>query len=169
MRLFGATPIDEDWKILYAGEYARQTSYASNPMSYGLNYYFAEGGVGYGPAALKGGYESLEGNGTVAVQMPLSTLHLFEGWADQFLVTPANGVTDLYVLGTAAISGVNFTAVYHDLDAEKGGADLGREVDASVSTTIVDKLKVEVIFADYMADTFKTDTKKYWLAFSWSY
>jgi len=82
LRLFGMAPIDGDWKVLYAGEYARQSSYASNPMSYGLDYYFAEGGVGYGPAALKGGYESLEGNGTVAVQMPLSTLHLFEGWAD---------------------------------------------------------------------------------------
>ena len=169
LRLFGATPIDDDWKVLYAGEYARQTSYASNPMSYGLNYYFAEGGVGYGPVTLKTGFESLEGNGTVAVQMPLSTLHLFQGWADQFLVTPASGVNDLYVLGNATVQGVNLTAVYHDLDAETGSADLGREFDAAVSTTIVDKLKVEFIFADYMADTFKTDTKKYWLAFSWSY
>jgi len=84
-------------------------------------------------------------------------------------VTPASGVTDLYVLGSAALKGVNVTAVYHDLDAEMGGADLGREFDAAVSTVIVDKLKAEFIFADYMADTFKTDTKKYWLAFSWSY
>lgn len=169
LRLTGMTPLDEDWKIFYTGEYARQSSYANNPMSYGLNYYFAEGGVGYGPVALKSGYESLEGNGTVAVQMPLSTLHLFEGWADQFLVTPASGVTDLYVLGTAAIEGFNLAAVYHDLDAEKGSADLGREFDASISRVIFDKVKVEFIYADYMADTFKTDTKKYWFAISWSY
>ncbi len=169
LRLTGAAPLDENWKVLYTGEYARQSSFANNPMSYGLDYYLLEGGLGYGPVALKGGYESLEGNGSAAVQMPLSTLHLFEGWADQFLVTPATGVTDLYVLGTATVEGVSLIAVYHDLDAEMGGADLGREFDASISKTLVDGLKLELIYADYMADSFKTDTRKYWVTFSWSY
>lgn len=169
LRLFGMTPLDDDWKVFYTGEYARQSSYAGNPMSYGLDYYLAEGGLGYGPVAVKGGYESLEGNGRAAVQMPLSTLHLFEGWADQFLVTPATGVTDLYVLGTAKVEGFKLAAVYHDLDAEMGGADYGREFDASISRVIFDQIKVDLIYADYMTDSFKTDTKKYWVSFSWSY
>lgn len=169
LRLTGMTPLDEDWRVLYTGEYARQTSYASNPMSYGLNYYFTEGGLGYGPVALKGAYEVLEGNGMAAVQMPLATLHPFQGWADQFLVTPPNGIADLFVTGTAEIAGASLIAVYHDFDAERGGADLGREFDASISRVFFDKFKVELIYADYMADTFKTDTKKYWVALSWSY
>ena len=169
LRLTGATPLDEDWKVFYTGEYARQSSYASNPMSYGLDYYFIEGGLGYGPVSLKGGYESLEGNGTVAVQMPICTLHLFEGWADQFLVTPANGVTDAYVRGDAAIEGFQLTAVYHDFAAENGGADYGREFDGSISRVLFDKVKLEFIIADYVADTFVKDVTKYWLALSWSY
>ena len=30
------------------------------------------------------------------LQTPLATLHAFNGWADMFLTTPANGLQDLY-------------------------------------------------------------------------
>ena len=44
---------------------------------------------------MKLGFERLEGNGTVALQTPLATLHAFNGWADKFLSTPANGLRDV--------------------------------------------------------------------------
>src|SRR3546814_3361296 len=37
------------------------------------------------------------GNGVVAFQTPLATLHAFNGWADRFLSTPGNGLEDIYV------------------------------------------------------------------------
>jgi hypothetical protein len=164
LRLIGEYPVSEMWKAFYMGEYARQSDYAQNPASYGLNYYLLEGGPGYGPVSAKVGYEVLEGNGAVAVQTPLATLHAFQGWADQFLTTPANGVRDLYYLASATVEGVKMTAVYHDFDAERGGANLGREWDAVASRNFLDHYTVELKFADYLADTFKTDTKKYWVS-----
>lgn len=162
LRLNGEYPIGEDWKALYTGEYARQISYANNPQSYGLNYYLLEAGPGYGPVSAKVGYEVLEGNGRAAVQTPLATLHAFQGWVDQFLTTPANGVEDLYYLASATVEKVKMTAVYHDFDAERGGVNLGREWDASISRTFFDHYTLQFEFGDYIADTFKTDTKKYW-------
>ena len=162
LRLTGEYPIDEDWKALYTGEYARQSSFSNNPQRYGLNYYFVEGGPGYGPVSARVGYEVLEGNGRVAVQTPLATLHAFQGWVDQFLTTPANGVADLYYLANATIEKVKLIGVYHDFDAERGGANLGREWDASISRTFFDHYTLQFEFGDYIADTFKTDTQKYW-------
>lgn len=162
LRLTGEYSIDDDWKALYTGEYARQSAFANNPARYGLNYYLLEGGPAYGPVAAKVGYEVLEGNGKVAVQTPLATLHAFQGWVDQFLTTPANGVADLYLSASAAIEDVKMLAVYHDFDADRGGAHLGREWDASVSRTFFDHYTLQFEFGDYIADTFKTDTKKYW-------
>ncbi|EIL96107.1 putative lipoprotein, partial [Rhodanobacter thiooxydans LCS2] len=43
------------------------------------------------------GWEHLGGNGRHALQTPLATLHAFNGWDDQFGVTPAGGLEDRYV------------------------------------------------------------------------
>lgn len=168
-RLNGEYPIDDDWKALYTGEYARQDSYTNNPVSYGLNYYLLEAGPGYGPVAAKAGYEVLEGNGKVAVQTPLATLHAFQGWVDQFLTTPASGVDDLYFSASAAVKDVKMLAVYHDFDADKGRADLGHEWDASIARTFYKHFTLQFEYGNYVADTFKTNTQKYWATMIVSY
>ena len=55
-----------------------------------------EPGIAYDRIKLKLGFEVLEGDGTTAFQTPLATLHAFQGWADQFLVTPGAGVDDAW-------------------------------------------------------------------------
>ena len=47
-----------------------------------------------GIVTVKAAYESLEGNGARGFSTPLATLHAFQGWADVFLNTPADGVDD---------------------------------------------------------------------------
>ena len=60
---------------------------------------------------------------------PLATLHKFQGWADKFLTTPANGLEDLYATASVTLKGVGaldtlgFIVSYHDYEAE---AHLGR-------------------------------------------
>ncbi len=60
----------------------------------------------------------LEGNGAIGFATPLATLHIFNGWADLFLTTPANGLKDLYFqagysLPAEAIGMKRFQSVSH--------------------------------------------------------
>ena len=45
------------------------------------------------------------GSGNRAFQTPLATKHAFQGWADQFLTTPADGIEDAYLGVTAPLLG----------------------------------------------------------------
>lgn len=123
-------------------EYARQRDYAANPFDYSEDYLHGEASFTASFTTLKVGYEQLGGNGAIGFSTPLATLHKFQGFADVFLATPADGVEDLY--GTIQLDwknglfGANYGlfATYHDFEAERGGADLGKEVDAGLAVSI---------------------------------
>jgi len=66
------------------GEFAHQTNYAGNPLSFGLNYWLGEASATYQGARALVGYEVLEGSGTIGFATPLATLHAFNGWADMY-------------------------------------------------------------------------------------
>ena len=87
-----------------------------------------------------GGYEVLGADTGVALtsfQTPLATLHKFNGWADKFLVTPPNGLRDLYALvglyqaRLAGFDSVGLTATYHDYDSDRLSLNYGDEWDAA--------------------------------------
>jgi hypothetical protein len=62
--------------------------------------------------------EQLDGIGTnKTFDTPLGTNHAFQGWADLFLVTPKNGIQDVFatVSSTLDRGEVVLTGVYHDL------------------------------------------------------
>ncbi len=74
------------------------------------------------------GYELLgSDDGMKAFSTPLATLHKFQGWADQFLVTPADGIEDIYFKMTGSIGKTNLAFFYHDYSADEGSADYGEE------------------------------------------
>jgi hypothetical protein len=83
--------------VTYIAAFARQHDYAKNPLPIELNYYLSEAGLGFHGLTGGVGYEVLEGNQTVGFSTPLATLHIFQGWADVFLTTPADGIKNLYV------------------------------------------------------------------------
>ena len=118
-------------------EFADQTNYASNPLSFDLNYYLAEASATYQGIKALAGYEVLEGNGAIGFSTPLATLHIFNGWADMFLTTPTNGLKDLYfqaayTLPADAIGMKSFTpsVIYHSYATDHLGAGIGSEWDA---------------------------------------
>jgi len=165
LRFSGATALGEASKLLYTLEYAQQGDYGNNPASYTLHYSLAEVGGMVGGITGKVGYEVLEGDGTHSVQTPLATLHAFNGWADQFLVTPANGLQDVYLSVGGSVAGVKLLAAYHDFAADKGGDDYGKEWDLQVLKKINKIYTLIAKYAAYSAGAAagKVDTNKLWL------
>ncbi|MBK7169048.1 MAG: major outer membrane protein, partial [Gammaproteobacteria bacterium] len=152
--------------LLYTLEYARQEDYADNPVSYDADSYAVEGGLAL-PAAvtLMVGQEALEGDaGTPgkAFRTPLATLHKFQGFADMFLNTPDGGIQDSYVSASIVLMGATASAVWHDFEAEDGGASFGDEFDLSLSRKFGQYVTGLLKYADYSEDGFAVDTRKFW-------
>jgi hypothetical protein len=110
------------------------------------------------------GYEVLgSDNGTVALQTPLATKHAFNGWADLFLTTPANGLVDTYLKAVTSFSGAELIVMYHDYSADYISSDYGTELNLQLVKPFDKNIKGIIKYADYSADTFSTDTTKIWL------
>lgn len=149
--------------LQYGLEYADQSDHADAPAGVDAEYWAATLAAPAGPATVDLGYEVLGGDGTYAFQFPLATNHAFQGWADVFLVTPATGVRDAYASVAVPWAGATFKAVYHDFAADRGGADHGSEWDLLAARPITPRLSLLAKFADYDADDFGVDTRRYWL------
>ena len=162
--------------VSYALEYAQQKDYGDNPLELDSEYYLAELGYTLKGVQLKAGYEVLggdNGGGNRAFQTPLATKHAFQGWADQFLTTPADGIEDAYVGVTAPLLGGTLQAWYHDFSTEQGSDEYGNEIDLSYTHPIpgvkglVGLLKYATYDSDDKART--VDTDKVWLQLQYSY
>ena len=123
------------------------------------------------------GYEKLGANAVAgrSFQTPMATLHKFNGWADLFLTTPANGLQDVYGGVTykfehvKALPGLNAVVTYHQFDSDVGGVDFGHEWDASMGFKAARGVTLLAKYADYSARGFGTDTRKFWLQMEFAY
>lgn len=133
--------------------------------------YFALGaGKKLGKVTVKLGYESLgSDDGNYGFSTPLATLHKFNGWADQFLATPAQGLNDLKLSVSGKFAGGSWSAAYHDFSADEsmGGADdLGSEFDISYAKKFGKRYSGGIKYATYDAGDAafgKVDTDKLWV------
>jgi len=91
-------------------------------------------------------------------------LHAFQGWADQFLVTPDAGVDDLYATVKYAYAKWNLQLTYHDFAAQAGNAAWGSEIDVSGGRSFGDRYGVLLKAAFFDADDAPfVDVDKVWL------
>lgn len=170
VRLSGDQSLNQSTKILYSAEYANQQDHGVNPLSFSHDYLLAEAGIAAGPVTAKVGFERLEGNGSSALQTPLATLHAFNGWSDKFLVTPANGLRDIYadigykLTDYGPLKGTNFRLIYHDFRSTRLGIGYGSEWDAVISVPVRNNITLLGKLARYDADRFSTDTTKAWFS-----
>ncbi|WJG11116.1 alginate export family protein [Aliiglaciecola sp. LCG003] len=122
----------EQITLLYAFEYASQHNH-TDISDYDAKYFFAETGLLFNGVTAKLAYEILgSDNGEFGFQTPLATLHKFNGCSDQFLMTPSQGLKDIYLSLSMPILGGTAVVVYHDFSADDGvtGAeDFASEVD----------------------------------------
>lgn len=147
--------------------YAAQSDFGDQPVDYNADYYVLEASVAKNGITGAVGYEVLgSDDGAIAFTTPLATLHKFNGFADVFLGTPADGLEDLYAkvgFKTKAVGPlpfINMFAVYHDFNSNVGGIDYGSEIDAVLATKI-GKTGLLFKYANYDADAFATDTVRY--------
>lgn len=183
-RVSGAYPVSEQMKLIYAGEYATQSESDDAPTPYDADYYLVEGGFKYAfkdsffkSLMAKVSYEVQEADTSagIAFRTPLGTNHAYQGWADNFLVTPAAGIEDTYftVVATGAYA-TKLILQYHMLDAESGAFDeYGDEFGVWFTKAFNKKYIVGLKYSDYSGDgngangnPRSADLSKFWAYFT---
>lgn len=164
----GELPIAGFGKLTGLASYAAQDDYGGNPVNYGADYINAQLGLGFSGFTLTAGYEELgSDHGVAAFQTPLATLHAFNGWADLFLTTPANGLRDYYagIARTFAVPflpGLKADVTYHEFDSDFGALEYGSEWDASLGFK-AGPVNLLAKYANFDSAGFAADTEKFWL------
>lgn len=176
VRLAGNQPLSKCAKFAYQLSYARQLDYHRNPNDYAADYWLADATLDLHGWKLNAGYEVLgasHGAALTSFQTPLGTNFKFQGWADKFLTTPANGMRDLYV-GTGygwkqigPLSGVALAATWHRFESDRLDQHYGNEWDLIASAKLR-RTALSVRYAHYDARAMATDTEKLWLQADWS-
>jgi hypothetical protein len=173
IRLTGSRPVSPDLSITYEAQYARQSDYGNSPTGFTLDYLALGAGLKSKVSAVTLGVERLDGDGRRGFQTPLATLHAFQGWADVFLTTPANGVRDLALTASTNVTHskahpVKLQAALHRFDTADGDAKLGDEMNLAISAPLTPKLSVELAAAAFNGDqpAFR-DRTKLWLTLAY--
>ena len=169
LRLSGSREIN-GLDMSYLLEYADQESDTSGGLDFDADYYLVEGGVTLNRVNVRIGYEVLgSDDGDYGFATPLATLHAHNGWGDQFLGTPAEGLEDTYLnLSGQAFSG-NWSVVYHEFDADDDSPlvdDFGDELDLQFVYPVAENYTLGIKYARYSRGDIaagKSDTDKFWV------
>lgn len=169
--LVGAQKISDALKFTYRAELATQSDYGYSPLSYSTVYHSVEAGLAAKSVSFTLGHELLGSDNNVGFKTPLATLHAFNGWADLFLATPATGLRDVYVKGTATLpTAVTLTAFYHWFEAAKGSADFGTETDVMLSRKLGKYVTATAKFAEFRRDSLAyANVRKVWLQLDYAW
>ncbi|MEK7342632.1 MAG: hypothetical protein AABZ73_02290 [Pseudomonadota bacterium] len=177
LRLAGIQSLSKAAKISYQLSHARQSDYHRNPNDYRADYWLADATLDVKGWKLNAGYEVLgadKGAALTSFQTPLGTNFKFQGWADKFLTTPANGVRDFYVGGgygwkqLGPLAGVSLSATWHRFKSDRLDLYYGDEWNLLASAKLK-KTMLSVRYAHYDAKALGTNTEKLWLQADWTY
>jgi hypothetical protein len=173
LSLAGSRPLNDTFTASYRLEYATQTDHGDSP-DYRADYYFAELGASTSRYSLSVAYEVLgSDDGLNAFKTPLATLHAHNGWADLFTNTPAAGLTDFFLKGTAKLpQDLTFTAFYHSFGTTEGEEHLGDEIDAQLAYKLTSQVTFTAKYAKFWSATspfLLPDVEKVWLQAEYSY
>ncbi len=158
--------LSDNFGVVYTAEYAHQQDYGHGNTGYAADRFNLMGGMTAFNVTVQGAMEQLNGYGlNKTFDTPLGTNHAFQGWADLFLNTPANGIRDVF--GTAHVlldrGNLVLTGVFHDFSDDTGGIHYGDEWDFQALWKFGKHYSLLAKYANYNADRFGTDTQKIWL------
>ena len=167
----GAQKISEPLKLTYRAELATQSDYGASKLNYSATYATIEAGLAGKSLGVSFGQERLGSNNNVGFKTPLATLHAYNGWADLFLATPAAGLRDTYVKANATLpAAIALLAFYHQFEADRGGADFGKEFDFQFSRKFDKRTTVTAKYADFRRDSLTfPNVRKVWLQVEFVY
>ena len=175
VRLAGARTLGKA-KLAWQLSHARQSEFGRNPNDYAAHYWLADLSVDLDGPRLGAGYEVLgadDGRPFTSFQTPLATGFKFQGWADKYLATPPDGVRDLYLSAgwswkaVGPAKAVALQAAWHRYESDRLTRHYGDELNLLASAKL-GRTTASVRFADYRADGFATDTRKFWLQLDWT-
>lgn len=158
-------------KVGYRAEYAIQSDYGNSPLFYSTIYLAAEVMAGLDSIYAGVGYEKQNSDNNFAFRTPLASLHAFNGWADVFVLTPAQGLSDTYwkAGGRLPWRNIDLEGSYHSFDSYSG-LHLGKELDLQASYQINESLGALVKYASFSsASNTLPDVKKIWLQLELKY
>lgn len=191
LRADGHHKIDDHWKVLYTAEYAKQdpngdsdqrkTTGGSDLID--THYYKLGLGAGWDNWFARIDQELLSSNnGQFAFQTPLGTNHLFQGWVDKFLVTPAEGIRDTFITAGGKVWNVTLLTEYHWIDSDKDfarvggglGDRYGTEWDISAAYAYDKHLSGKIEYGAYHEEDQRAagrirDTDKLWLTVMYAF
>ena len=158
--------------IVYTAEWSHQSNYGHSSTPYSAERYNFMGGFSAYNVMFQGAMEQLNGSGVnKAFSTPLGTNHAFQGWADLFLVTPSNGIRDVF--GTVMLpfqrGDLVLSGIYHEYTDDTGRYNYGNEWNFQAVQKLGKHYTLLAKYAYYHAGdnldpTFKsTDTQKIWL------
>lgn len=160
----GVKTLSEESKFLYRVEYATQRDHGSSPLHYTADYYAFELGVSGKPGLLALGQETLDASRGGSFRTPLATLHAFNGWADAFLTTPADGLRDTYLKASAQLPAkISLLGIYHHFTSSRGRTELGDEFDLQLSRKLSAHFSALIKAARLDGGSTTPDVRKLWL------
>ncbi|MEH6587000.1 MAG: alginate export family protein [Halioglobus sp.] len=144
--------------------YASQSEAGDNPQVYDADYYFVESAFVLAGVKATLGYEVLGAGDGVGFKTPYATLHKFQGWADKFLITPGDGIEDLYLGLAGKLGPVKLAGIYHDFQAQDSSDDYGSEINLVATWAYSKNWSFGLKYASFSSDSDAyTDTDKAWL------
>ncbi len=160
--------LSDNYGLVYTAEWGHQEDYGHGRIKYEADRINLMGGFTAYNFTFQGAMEQLDGKGAnKTFDTPLGTNHAFQGWADLFLVTPNDGIRDVFgtVISTMDRGSVVLTGVYHDFTDDTGRLHYGKEYDFSALKKFGKHYSVLAKYAYYDADSFggTTDTQKIWV------
>lgn len=172
-----------DIGLSYRAEYAMMgdASMTETPSATQKNadadYYNLELGMNMSGILAGINYEVQSGDNTAdgvnnTFSTPYGTNHKFNGFADKFLGTPAQGLADANImLGYKSKDFGLLKAIYHDFSSDVDSVDYGTELDLVYKRAIPGLKNVVGLlkYADYDADAFSVDTQKFWVQLDYKF
>jgi hypothetical protein len=165
--------LSDNYGVVYTAEWGHQEDYGHGAVNYAADRINLMGGFTAYNLTFQGAMEQLDGKGNnKTFDTPLGTNHAFQGWADLFLVTPKNGIRDVFGTAIATLDRgeVILTGVYHNFTDDTGQIQYGHEWDVSALKKFGKHYSVLAKYAYYSADNYSstdtftnTDTQKIWL------
>jgi hypothetical protein len=167
LRFDGKTKVNDKLTALYTAEWSFQKDYQHSPTDYEADRFNLMGGfTAFNMITVQGAMEQLNGFGAnKRFITPLGTNHAFQGWADQFLVTPNDGIRDVFGTLSASLDNgsLMLTGVFHDFSDDTGQIHYGKEWDFLAVKKFGKHYSLLAKYAYYDADQVATDTQKIWV------
>ena len=156
----------DHYSLLYTAEWSYQQDYQHSSPYQANRFNLMSGFTAYN-FSFQGAMEQLNGSGlNRTFDTPLGTNHAFQGWADLFLVTPNDGIRDVF--GTVSAKFMDndsliLSGIYHDFTDDAGRVHYGKEWDFQAIKKFGKHYSLLAKYANYDADRYATDTQKIWV------